>query len=210
MEFWPALELTDFERQFVRVYKTADKPGVLRRTYKVTINSPEQPTKNLPTAKLSGQIQIARRSRVFGLTFSGNIERFRLQITNASGTLYTLKTPRTQRDPLVTTLIASSAYNADSLGGLTPPLDGTGLSQGVGPYFDNDGLFAMEQPFPLLIDPNWLLMPNETLIFNGTPVPVSLEVDDETVNPFLVLNIAIHVWEFPGMGTADIQTRSVI
>ncbi len=209
MEFWPALELTEHERKFVRIYKTADKPGVLNRVYKVTLNDPAQPSKNLPTVKLSGQIQIARRSRVYGLTFSGNIDRWRLSITNASGTLYTLKLPRSQRDPMVSTLIASSAYNADSLGGLVPPLSGA-ISPGIGPNIQTSGLFSMQQAFPLLIDPNWLLMPNETLIFNGTPVPISFLNDQTPVNPFLVLTIGIHVWEFPGMGTADIETRSVV
>lgn len=208
MDFWPTLELTDYERKFVRIYKTAQKPGVLNRVYKVTLNSPAQPTKNLPVEKLSGQIQISRRSRVYGLTFTGNIERWRLQVTNASGTLYTLNTPRTQRPPLVTSLIASSSYNADSLGGLVPPLTGA-ISLGIGPAFQT-GYLSVQQPFPLLIDPNWLLMPNETLIFNGTPVPITLLNDQDVISPPLVLTVAVHVWEFPAMGTASAATREVV
>jgi hypothetical protein len=215
MEFWPSLELTDYEREYVRIYKTKDKPGVLNRVYKVVLNSPAQPTKNLPVEKLSGQIQIARRSRVYGLTFTGNIDRWRMQITNASGTLYTLPLPRSQRNPLVSTLLASSAYNVDSMGGIVPPLVPATASEGIGPGLQgNFGIFpfgfSVQQPFPLLIDPNWLLMPNETLIFNGTPVPISVTIDQTTFTPPLVLTVGIHVWEFPGMGMSSVANRETV
>lgn len=212
MDIWPALELSDYERKFVRPYKTKDKPGVLNRVYKVVLNDPAQPSKNLPVQKLSGQIQISRRSRVYGLTFSGNIDRWRLQITNASGTLFTLPTPRTQRPPLVTTIISSSSYNADSLGGLTSPITGSVKTPGIGPNIAQTG-FTNQQPFPLLIDPNWLLAPNETLIFNGIPVPVNVITSDDPpviLVPPLILTIAVHVWEFPGMGTASAAVREVL
>lgn len=209
---WPSLELTDYERKFVRIYKTKDYPGVLNRVYKVTLNDPAQPTKNLPIVKLSGQIQIARRSRVYGISFLGNLDRWRLNISNASGTLYTTKTPRTQLDPVVSSLLPCSQYNAISLGGLVPPLTFTNLSDGVGPGINPDGqIVNASAPFPLIIEPNWLLLPNETLIFNGTPLNVSVLMNNkEPAFPPLTLNIAVHVWEFPGMGTADIQTREIL
>lgn len=214
MDFWPTLELTDYERKFVRPYKTKDKPGVLNRVYKVTLNDPAQPSKNLPVVKLSGQIQISRRSRVYALTFGGNIDRWRLEITNASGTLFTLPTPRTQRPPLVSTIISSSAFNADSQGGLVPPLTLSDFSWGVGANFTSNGFgFINQQPFPLLIDPNWLLSPNETLIFNGEPVSLPVITTDDPpviLTPNLVLTIGVHVWEFPGMGTASAATREIL
>src|SRR5258705_13747142 len=101
---WPNLELSDYERKFVRIYKDGKYPGVLRRTYKVVLNSPAQAAKNLPVEQLTGQIQIARRSRVFALTFSGNTDSWRLGITNASGTNYTVTDPRGRKDPIVTSM----------------------------------------------------------------------------------------------------------
>lgn len=59
----------------------------------------------------------------------------------------------------------------------------------------------------LLLDPNWVLVPNETLIFNGNWDDLPLPADD---GPTIVLDIAIHTWEFPGMGNADKATREVL
>jgi len=207
---WHNLELSDYERKFVRIYKDGNKPGVLRRTYKVVLNSPAQPTKNLPVEQLGGQIQIARRARVFALTFSGNTDSWRLEITNASGTTYTVKDPRKHLDPIVSSMVPGNTSNAVSLGGLVPPLALNAHSDGIGPSFEDNGFLSNQsQPFPLLIDPNWVLMPNETLIFNGTPIPVSLIVNKQTVVPPLTLTIGIHVWEFPVMGTASSLQREV-
>lgn len=215
---WPNLELTDYERKYCRIYKTKDKPGVLRRTYKVVLNNTAAPSTNLPVIKLSGQVQIARRSRLFGLTFGGNTDSWRLGITNASGTLYTVKTPRSNLDPMVTSMLPGMLNNASSLGGVTAPLDPFNYGDGIGPNAETsiDDLTATGRvydslmtksfhPFPMLIDPNWLLMPNETIIFNGTPVPVTYEslfttpAAPATVTPPLILTIGVHVWEFPGM-----------
>lgn len=219
---WPNLELTDNEREYVRIYKSKnpDKPGVLRRIYRVILNDPAQPAKNLPLPKLSGQIQIARRSRVFAINFSGNTDRWRLNISNASGTQYTNKSPRSQQDPVVSSMVPGNTQNALALGGLVPPLDPTAiaanLSDGIGPSLVTalqitDRFFLNTfQPAPLLIDPNWLLLPNETLIFTGTPIHITLAIGKAIIQPNLVLKINVHVWEFPIMGTADISTREAV
>src|SRR5882672_1225969 len=119
---WPSLELTEYERKFVRIYRTKDKPGVLNRRYKITLNSIALPDQNLPQVTLSGNIQIARRSRIYALTFVGNMDRWRLNISNASGTQYTNKSPRGQLDPIVSSMVPGMYANALSLGGLVPPL----------------------------------------------------------------------------------------
>jgi hypothetical protein len=209
---WPNIELTDYERKFVRIYKTKDKPGVLNRRYKITLNSQAAPDQNLPVVKTSGQIQIARRSRVYGLSFIGNTDRWRLSISTASGTQYTNKSPRGQLDPIVSSLVPGNYNNALSLGGLVPPLAPAGISPGIGPAlgYEANGLLVQGfQPFPLIIDPNWLLMPNETLIFSGTPVDVPLLFNQQTITPMLTLTIIAHVWEFPVMGTAPASERQV-
>lgn len=207
---WPTLELTDYERKFVRIYKTKDYPGVLNRRYKLTLNSQANPEANLPQIQLGGQIQIARRSRVYALSFAGNTDRWRLTISNASGTQFTQKSPRGQLDPVVSCLVPGNLHNGLSLGGQAlPGLIGT-PQFGIGPAFTSEGsIFPSIQPFPLLIEPNWLLMPNETLIFSGTPIDVTFLDDQTVITPPLVLDIAIHVWEFPLMGTAPAPVRGV-
>jgi len=197
---WPKLELTDHERQYVRPYKTAKYPGVLRRTYERTIsNNPDIPqsTGLMPSAN----IQISRRARVFGLTFSGGVSNTRLQITNASGTLYTVNDTRTQLPPYVSALVGGSPYMRGSyIGGKFDPID-----QGTNLELLESMILLSGEYGALLIEPNWVLMPNETLIFNGDWSDISVE-DNITV----VLNIAIHVWEFPVMGNAEKAVREVV
>lgn len=206
---WPTLELTDYERKFVRIYKTKDYPGVLNRRYKITLNSQPNPKANLPQIQLAGQIQIARRSRIYALTFAGNTDRWRLNIANASGTNYTQKSPRGQLDPVVTSMVPGNLHNGLSLGGQVLPITLGTPGFGIGPNFEGDGqVFTGTQPYPLLLDPNWTLMPNETLIFTGTPIDVSIAGEVPIIPP-LVLNIGIHVWEFPLMGTAPAPVRGV-
>ncbi len=197
---WPQLELTDYERLFVRAYKSrvGDKiyPGVLRRTYERTIsNDPALIGADNEALRPSANIQIARRSRLFALTFSGAQSNTRLQITNASGTLYTVRDPRTNRDPYVSALIGGSTYMATSrIGGKIDP-------ETINPLFQTG-----EQIAPLLLEPNWTLMPNETLIFNGNWDDLGDVVPG--VNS-AVLNITAHVWEFPDMDNADKALREV-
>jgi hypothetical protein len=212
---WPNLVLTDYEKQFVRIYKSAKYPGVLKRVYKITLNDFADLDQRLPVIQLGDQIQIARRSRVFGLTFAGNLDSWRLQITNASGTLYTVRTPRTGLDPVVSSLVPSTMHNALAIDSFpSPPGMILGSqSDAIGPYPQQAPAFmgGQHQPAPLLIDPNWLLLPNETLIFNGTPLPVNYpDVEAGNTPAPLILHIGIHVWEFPKMGTAPAKEREVL
>jgi len=208
---WPNLDLTDYERKFVRIYKTKDKPGVLRRTYKVVLTDTAIPAKNLPIIQLSAPIQISRRSRVFGLSFSGNTDSWRLNVSNASGTQYTVKDAKLNQDPVVSSMVPGTLNNAVSLGALSPPLGTTSLGEGIGPNQEKSQILEnSKQPFPFIIEPNWLLMPNETLIFTGTPIPVSALIGVTTVVLPLTLTIAVHVWEFPVMGTAPASAREIL
>jgi len=201
---WPKLELTDYERQFVRPYKTAKYPGVLRRTYQRTIS-------NTPTidGRLglmpSQQIQLSRRSRVLGLTFTGAISTTRLQITNASGTLYNVKDPRTGKYPYVSSLIGGSPYMYGSGIGRNVKPTTEGVNDPALAPVSNNVILSGEYG-SLLIEPNWVLVPNETLVFNGDWTDVNAGED----SPVLILNIAVHVWEFPVMGNADKAVREVI
>lgn len=201
---WPQLELTDYERKFVRVYKekVGDKvyPGVLRRSYERVISN-NASIAALPGLTPGAQLQIARRARIFGLTFSGGLSATRLQITNASGTLYNVSDPRTGNYPYVTSMLGSSPYMQGSRIGrkLAPALQGTNLAPVANPQ-----VFLSGEASDLLIDPNWVLLPNETLIFNGNWDDLGAQP------PTIVLRITIHVWEFPGMGRADAEHRQVL
>lgn len=197
---WPTLELTEYEKKFVRVYKDGKYPGVLRRTYEIFLNTRADPlVPGLESIKLRGVIQIARRSRVFGIGFAGNLGSWRLKIETASGEQMTPKPAQADGYPVVSSLIAGGSWNALSAIGdqvmvngiLTP--DGNDMSM----FFGN----ATEGP--MLIDPNWELSPNETLIFEGTPIDNQESEEfaaSQTPTPAQkLLAIAVHVWEFPGM-----------
>lgn len=199
---WPKLELTDYERQWVRPYKTANHAGVLRRTYERTIsNNPAIASR--PGLLPGAQVQLSRRTRVFGLTFTGGLSATRLQITNASGTLYNVADPRTGLFGYVSSMVPGTLYMQGSVIGRKQPPQAMGTNQApVAPT----QVFLSGEAGALIIDPNWVLVPNETLIFNGDwsdlagldPVPT------------IVLNITVHVWEFPGMGNADKAVREVL
>lgn len=199
MDFWPKLELTDFERKFVRPYKTGDYPPVLRRTYNRTISN----NNNLaarPGLQPSQQVQISRRTRVFGITFAGGLSSTRLQITNASGTLYNVPDARTAKYPYVSSIVPGTPYLDNSSVGMLQPPTSQGMNEGT---LVQDNIVMSGESGILILDPNWVLVPNETLIFNGNWDDLSAEVD-------VLLEITIHVWEFPGMGTADLQVREVV
>lgn len=185
MFYWPHLELTEYERRFVRIYKTDKYPGVLRRMYEANLNTQEtdqlNPSPQQP--KLQAAVQITRRARVFGLTFSGDLARWRLDIETASGERFTPKLDQSDGAPVVSSMVPGSVYNA--LAHVGPPPFTT----------DSDfGQWAQVSTSPLLIEPNWELLPNETLLFRGEPIE-----DEGAVPDDLHLSIGVHVWEFPGM-----------
>ena len=185
MFYWPHLELTEYERRFVRIYKTDKYPGVLRRMYEVTLNTQEtdplNPSPQQP--KLQAAVQITRRARVFGLTFSGDLSRWRLDIETASGERFTPKLDQSDGAPIVSSMVPGTVANALAHVGAPPPAT------------DNDtGMWSQVQTSPLLIEPNWELLPNETLLFRGEPIAAGEQVPND-----LHLCIGVHVWEFPGM-----------
>jgi hypothetical protein len=191
--YWPNLELTEYEKQFARLYKTPSGiPGVLRRAYRVILNSlPDANIPGLEAAHTSGRVQISRRSRVFALSFAGDTSLWRLSIETASGERYTGVNPgapqtpstfpnaNTSKAPIVAAMCAGSFYSPLSAMG-APPSE-------IGEPDVSSFPVVTEFRLPLIIEPNWELVPNETLIFDGVPI-----VDTQAV-----LEIAVHVWEFP-------------
>ncbi len=205
MWFWPNLQLTEYEKQFVGMYKSKDKPGVLRRIYEVQLASQAIPDANIPAVALTAKIQIARRSRIFAMTFSGNTDGWRLSVRNTNGTLYTMPTPRTNKFPVVSSLIAGSYANAASMGGVPQPLSlfGLTLAQSVGPAINNQALLPFMQStsnFPWQIEPNWVCQPNETIVFEGQDIsPTYAFGEGGEAKAAQILNISFYAWEFPKM-----------
>lgn len=189
---WPTCELTDYELKHVRYYKQPKLnaqgketgqywPGVLKRVYSVQLynqNIPEISRFNNGPV-FEDRVLISRRSRVFGLTFSGDVANWYLNIETASGEKYT------NSPCLVSSMCAGSYYNANALVG-SPTSDPLQAPFGL--------LWAGTQNFGVMIEPNYQLLPNETLIFRGE---VAAGIPE---NNFTQLAIGIHVWEFPGMG----------
>jgi hypothetical protein len=176
---WPELDLTDYERKFVSYYKHYDnktqtmKPGVLKRVYKVVLNDVAVGTSNdFNAVHTIGSVQIARRTRVFGLRFIGDVDSYLVNIRTATGESYT------NGPCLVSALCPGTLYNIQANIG-TPPTPATQVY--------HHGMST------LIIEPNWELQPNQTLLFEG-----SLPADVTTK----FLKIGIHVWEFPGMELA--------
>lgn len=202
MWFWPKLQLTDYEKKHVGIYKTDKKPGVLRRAYRMQLASQAQPTKGIPAVKLLDKIQIARRSRVFAVTFSGNLGAWRLAVTNTNGTIYTNPAPRSQQFPIVSSLVAGSFYNSLALGGAIPPVIALQPTNGVSDSLQLGPLLDTTQSFPWIIEPNWVLQPNETLLFQGVSVFPDVTVEQIYTMP-TVLNIVVYAWEYPGMSKGN-------
>jgi hypothetical protein len=222
MWFWPNCVLTDYERKHVSLYKDGSKPGVLRRVYRLQLATPAQPDQNIPQVVTISKIQIARRSRVFAITFGGNLDSWRLTVRNTNGTVYTNPTPRTNKAPIVSSLIVGSMQSAAALGYDTVtygiPLFNSGATgnlrtvQSYGSAYgpiDNEETISLvtqnRQNFPWLIEPNWVLQPNESLIFEGvdaSPTYTDYSGEGGNVPTKLnqILNIAFFAWEFPGMG----------
>jgi hypothetical protein len=189
---WPTCELTDYELKHVRYYKqpklnaqgneTGEMwPGVLKRVYTVQLYNQNLPDiarfNNGPV--FEDRVLISRRSRVFGLTFSGDVADWYLNIETASGEKYT------NSPCLVSALGAGSYYNANSLAG-SPNFSDAEVAINL--------LFSSVEHFGVMVEPNYQLLPNESLIFRGE---IAKGLPPER---FSQLAIGIHAWEFPGMG----------
>lgn len=182
---WPELDLTDAERQFVRYYATGEYPGVLRRMYKVLLSNAA--IEGVTQVNLLDKVQIARRARVFALTFAGDTSLWWLNIKTASGEQLT------PPNPLAAVLVPPNPPGCLVSALITgTPWDGLAQTS----YFPGSAVLGHDQwqNGPFLLEPNFVLVPNETLYFEGTPI-IPAAHPEATV----CLEIGIHVWEFPNM-----------
>lgn len=208
MFIWPELELTDYERRFVRVYGDDEYDGVLKRVYRMgTFSNFALPDLGQLTPVFADQLQVSRRSRVAGLVFGGDIDSFFCNIRTAGGTLYTAVNRQALTNGLapqpgcqVASMVSGTWFNSESwLGIPIPEQASTALGS---PY----------QSGVMQVEPNWVLTPNTTLIFE---TQVGRNIDRLNPDDFpdtdqfkrRVLSIGVHVWEFPGMAPGrDIPT----
>ncbi len=200
---WPTPELTEYEKNYVRLYREPKLdangnqvkvngapqfyPGVLRRMYKVALNNvaiPDVPPYN-DGPHFSQQYLATRRTRVFGLTFFGDVASWFLNIKSLSGETYT-------KDPcLVSSMTAGTPQDANAaIGEQLNTFAAGAIVRAVGQY-------------PLMIEPNWVLDQNDGLIFEGSLAANANLNPDAGGSPYRVLVVGIHVWEFPDMGRAS-------
>jgi len=144
---WPRLRLTNEEKAYVQKYADPSKPGrgVLRRLYAghlALTGAVRTPTFTF---------QISRRSRVFGLTFSGDVTRFRVEIITSSGELHTPQ-------PVYLPHLQPGFMQSEQ-----------GVAPGATPSW-----FSV---LPYIFEPSLVLLPNQTLNLNGFPTDVFQDVD---------------------------------
>ncbi len=201
---WPTPEITEYEKKYVRLYRepmldaqgnpvirNGEKqfwPGILRRTYRVSLNNVAIPgiQQYEDGPHLSQQYLATRRTRVFGLTFFGDIGSWRLNIKSLAGETFT-------KDAcLVSSMCPGTPFDADAAIG-----EGIAVTTATTP-----GVISRERAsYPLMLDPNWILEQNDGLIFEGTPCAGNNYEIESFGYPYRILTIGIHVWEFPGMNT---------
>ncbi len=183
--FWPRMKLMPSEVKAGAV-KYFDhkigKRGVLRKIYPGHLALTQ--TRRQPTFSF----QIARRSRVFGMTCSGDIGQFRIQLQDSSGEQY-LAQPISLAGMMGGYVeIPPSAYGTateGATGGYPPNIADAANSLGWAAPQGNPSTYA-----PLIFEPNIVLDSNQILSLNGYPMTdyagVAYRVD-----------FCFHVWEFP-------------
>lgn len=171
MTSYARFQLTNHELQYSSKYEDPrhKQVPVLRRFYYNELSI--TPTRNTDTSTM----QISRRARTVELTFSGDIDKFNLEISDVTGEQYTV-------GPTHIPLLVSG-YGNDPKSDVAPPVNLTNLKaflpdSDMGPY---------------TFEPNIVTRPNQTLQFTVTSALAA-----PTSFVFL-LGIVAHVVEFPGM-----------
>lgn len=162
--FWPRLQLTEEEQKYCSKYAdpATGKRGVLRRIYNGTL------TLNAVTRQPVFSLGISRRTRVFGMTASGDLTQFRIQLSDTSGEQY-----------LPDYSVASNVFGGFNL---IPPSSNYPA-----------GAFTYGMPLtlsPFIMEPNICLDPNQSLVLSG----LGLQPYAGTA---YFMEVCFHVWEFP-------------
>lgn len=168
---WPRFQLTQEEAVYSTKYEDprTNKSRVLRRWYTMELNL------SAALRQDSGQFQLSRRCRVFGLTAAGDIDHFLIELIDSTGEQYT----------------AGPVHLVNLLGGWNPdPYDESGLSY---PAVTPTVVATATDDGPYIQEPNIVLAPNQAMSINVTPADLS------DVLSSLRIELTLHVVEFPGM-----------
>jgi len=168
---WPRFRLTPDEAKYSSKYENPGTPQVpaLRRFYYGFLNL------NSTIRQDQETFQISRRSRLFGMTASGDVNLVEVQISDITGENFT-----TDFTPLIN-LLGGTVFDPRSNSEF---ITNGGLRTG---FVINPG-----SNLPLLFEPNIVLAPNQTITITGRPI-------DPSITAPLHISINFHVWEFPGM-----------
>lgn len=172
---WPRFRLTPDEAKYSSKYEDPGKTTtpVIRRMYYGFVNMTPSIRQDQET------FQISRRSRLFALTASGDVNMIEIQISDITGEQYT-----TDFIPLAT-LLGGTNYDPRGAEIFSLPLAFPGLI----PFTQQ---YRAEYFSPLIFEPNICLAPNQTITINARPINPSI-----TSN--LHVSLCFHVYEFPGM-----------
>lgn len=170
---WPRFQLTRGESEFNCKYEDPRKrqQRVLRRFYYNELNISTQIRQDM------GTFQISRRSRVVGMTFSGDTDAFKIEIIDVTGEQYTA-------GPTHVPLLCQG-WNQD-------PRSLFALDTGAAKVAGNEMAITTGTLGPYIFEPNIVVAPNQTIQINSAP-----QNADNVENTF-ILGIVMHVVEFPG------------
>lgn len=164
------LRLTEYERKWNDYYDTAGKRGVLLRRY------PYDFTIDSSTRTVTVYHQAARRSRVFMVTWAGDVNAVTVDISTSTGETYTV-------DPMHLPLLAGS--NALS----------TACKSALLPSYASPFNVRAQSMYALILEPNIVLPGVKQLLFKyGLEDPLDTT---EPTNPYRIAFV-VHQWEFPG------------
>jgi len=176
---WPRFRLTPDEAKYSSKYEDPGKTTtpVTRRMYYGFVNMTPSIRQDQET------FQISRRSRLFALTASGDINMVEIQISDITGEQYT-----TDFVPLAN-LLGGSNYDPRGAEVFTFP---PGTFPGVPTLIPIGFQFKDEYFTPIIFEPNIALAPNQTITVNARPINPAITAD-------LHVSLCFHVYEFPGM-----------
>jgi hypothetical protein len=177
MSYWPRFKLTPYEAKFVTKYSSPDdnRRGVLRRFYPGFLELNE--TTRLPTFSFN----IARKSRVFGFSAAGDISKFLITITDATGEQYTV-------GQVNAALLLTGGSRR--IPGINSDITEISFYHPLAPFTSDIHIF----------EPNISLAPNQTLTFQGFETePYGYNLIPDTIPANYRMDFVLHVYEFPGM-----------
>jgi hypothetical protein len=165
--YWPRLRLTPPELKYASIYQDPEsKLGVKRRLYQGSLELNQR--QRLPMFNF----QLTRRCRVFGLTMIGDVHQIRIQLQDSSGEEYFPKPA-----------LAANVIQGFAASGLQSGIaTGLALPHITGP---------VQYICPFILEPNIVLMPNQTLFIKGSEV-------SPWADQAYRIDFVLHVWEFPG------------